>query len=56
MFTSTDGEIAEVVALAQSIRSTVGQVIEGKPEAVDLAITALLADSADVDAKLSATC
>ena len=45
MFTSTDGEIAEVVALAQSIRSTVGQVIEGKPEAVDLAITALLAES-----------
>ncbi|HOC13059.1 MAG TPA: MoxR family ATPase [Propionicimonas sp.] len=43
--TSTDTEIGEVLALAQAVRATVSQVIEGKPEAVDLAITALLAES-----------
>jgi MoxR-like ATPase len=39
-----DREIADVLALADAVRRAVGQVIEGKPEAVDLAITALLAE------------
>lgn len=37
-------EIAEVLAVARAVRSAVNQVIEGKPEAVDLAIIALLAE------------
>ncbi|MBI5027774.1 MAG: MoxR family ATPase [Actinobacteria bacterium] len=37
-------EIADVLALAGAVRGAVGQVIEGKPEVVDLAITALLAE------------
>ena len=37
-------EIADVLALAGTIRDAVGQVIQGKPEPVDLAITALLAE------------
>ena len=37
-------ELAEVLALAMAVRQAVGQVIEGKPEVVDLVITALLAE------------
>ena len=37
-------ELAEVLELAQAVRDAVGQVIEGKPEVVDLVITALLAE------------
>ena len=37
-------ELAEVLELAQAVRGAVGQVIEGKPEVVDLVITALLAE------------
>ncbi len=37
-------EIADVLALAAAVRHAVGQVIQGKPEPVDLAITALLAE------------
>lgn len=44
MDANRDREIADVLALADAVRSAVGQVIEGKPEAVDLAITALLAE------------
>jgi len=44
METSTPGEVAEVVEVAQAIHGTVSAVIEGKPEAVDLAVTALLAE------------
>ncbi len=44
MDATREREIAEVLGLAQSIRDAVSQVIEGKPEAVDLAITALLAE------------
>ena len=39
-----DQELAEVLALAMAVRQAVGQVIEGKPEVVDLVITALLAE------------
>lgn len=45
METSTPSEVAEVVEVANAIHETVASVIEGKPEAVDLAITALLAES-----------
>ncbi len=44
MDANRDREIADVLALADAVRRAVGQVIEGKPEAVDLAITALLAE------------
>ncbi len=44
MDANREQEIAEVLALAGAIRGAVGQVIEGKPEVVDLAITALLAE------------
>ena len=37
-------ELAEVLALAMAVRQAVGQVIEGKPDVVDLVITALLAE------------
>ncbi|MGC3993879.1 MAG: MoxR family ATPase [Propionicimonas sp.] len=37
-------EIADVLALAQAVRGAVATVIEGKAEAVDLAITAVLAE------------
>lgn len=37
-------EIADVLEVAHAVRTAVSQVIEGKPEAVDLAITALLAE------------
>lgn len=37
-------ELADVLGVAQAVRQAVGQVIEGKPEAVDLVITALLAE------------
>ncbi|MGV8908887.1 MAG: AAA family ATPase [Propionicimonas sp.] len=37
-------ELAEVLDLAQAVRGAVGTVIEGKPEVVDLVITALLAE------------
>ncbi len=37
-------EIADVLDVAHAVRTAVSQVIEGKPEAVDLAITALLAE------------
>jgi MoxR-like ATPase len=37
-------ELAEVLELAMAVRQAVGQVIEGKPEVVDLVITALLAE------------
>jgi MoxR-like ATPase len=37
-------EIATVLALAGAVRGAIGQVIEGAPAAVDLAITALLAE------------
>ena len=40
----SEREIAEVLAVAQAVRGAVHEVIEGKPEAVDLAITALLAE------------
>lgn len=40
----SEREIAEVLAVAQAVRGAVHQVIEGKPEVVDLAITALLAE------------
>jgi len=37
-------ELAEVLELASSVRQAIAQVIEGKPEVVDLVITALLAE------------
>jgi MoxR-like ATPase len=37
-------ELAEVLELGSAVRQAVGQVIEGKPEVVDLVITALLAE------------
>ena len=43
--TSSDAEIGTVVRLAATVRQRVGEVIEGKAAAVDLAITALLAES-----------
>ena len=45
METSSPDQVAEVVAVARAIHDTVANVIEGKPEAVDLAITALFAES-----------
>ncbi|MFZ0531505.1 MAG: MoxR family ATPase [Propionicimonas sp.] len=45
MTTGPAEEIADVLALAQAIRGAISQVIEGKPAAVDLAITALLAEN-----------
>ncbi len=44
MDANREQEIAEVLALAGAVRGAVGEVIEGKPEVVDLAITALLAE------------
>ena len=44
MDASRERGITEVLTLAQAVRGAVSQVIEGKPEAVDLAITALLAE------------
>jgi len=37
-------ELADVLELAQAVRQAMGQVIEGKPEVLDLVITALLAE------------
>ena len=40
-----EDEIARVTELARSIRAAVSTVIEGKPEAVELATAALLAEA-----------
>ena len=45
METSSPGEVAEVVDVAAAIHEAVSAVIEGKSGAVDLAITALFAES-----------
>lgn len=44
MDSNREREIADVLDVAHAVRTAVSQVIEGKPEAVDLAITALLAE------------
>ena len=44
MRSDTGEELGRLTALAQSLRTAIGTVIEGKPEVVELALTALLAE------------